>query len=115
MVKKYTLKYRRLTVRLSENPRKGKCTNCPREGKTDMHHWTYAYPTKDVKANPELALDNTIELCFVCHQIANALKKVVENMPLALSMIIDLPDELYDKWNWMGEKDERNCRTPVTL
>lgn len=77
---KSTIRYKKTTIRIKENPRKGMCMCCLKFfQKTDMHHWIYAYETKEVKKNPELALNNTTELCYHCHLFANALKKCTEN------------------------------------
>ena len=79
MKKKYTLKYRRYTVRLDFNPRKSKCDCCGRTGKLDFHHWIYEFETKEVKKNPILATKNGSTLCFVCHNLANSLKHLIDN------------------------------------
>lgn len=79
MKKKYTLKYRRLTVRLDFNPRKNYCECCGKNGKLDYHHWIYSYKTKDVRKNPSLAAMNGSTLCFVCHNLANSLKHLIDN------------------------------------
>ena len=86
--KKYAVKYAMahgggVTVYLPVNPRKGICSAC---GKTvasgaikitALHHWYYAYQAKTVKDNPILALENTSELCFYCHDIADALRTLL--------------------------------------
>lgn len=74
--------YRNRSVVVSK-PRKHTCDACNRkvdEGikRTNRHHWKYAYTYKTVKANPELALENTSEYCFHCHQIADAIKKLTD-------------------------------------
>lgn len=70
-------------VYLPFNPRKGKCDACGKtiaSGEikvTALHHWYYAYQPKTVKENPILAIDNTSELCFYCHDIADALRTLL--------------------------------------
>lgn len=72
-----------VVVYLPFNPRKGKCDACGKSianGEikvTALHHWWYAYQPKTVKENPILALDNTSELCFYCHDIADALRTLL--------------------------------------
>jgi len=58
--------------------RKGKCKACPRKGFTSLHHWKYAYKIDEIRKNKLLALKNTTELCYPCHELANALRKVSE-------------------------------------
>lgn len=75
-----TIKYRRATIQLKQNPRKGICECCGRKGKTDLHHWTYEFETKEVKKHKELALKNVNELCFFCHRVANSMRIVESNI-----------------------------------
>lgn len=79
----YTLNYRGTRLKLSFNPRKGVCMCCNHKGLTNRHHWQYKYSRKQVMENNLLALNYTTELCFTCHQIANALRKLFENSPKA--------------------------------
>ena len=75
-----------VTVYLPFNPRKGKCEAC---GKivgvnirmTALHHWWYAYQPKTVKEHPLLALENTTELCYGCHQVADAIRALLYANP----------------------------------
>jgi len=74
--------YRNRSVVVSK-PRNHICDACKRKvgdeiKRTNRHHWKYAYTYKTVKANPELALENTSEYCFHCHQIADAIKKLTD-------------------------------------
>lgn len=67
---------------LLDAPRIGKCQACEKEigksiTKTNRHHWKYAYAWKTVKENPSLALENSCELCYRCHRIADALRALV--------------------------------------
>ena len=64
-------------------PRRNQCDACKRKigeaiKRTNRHHWKYAYKYKTVKANPDLALENTGEYCYHCHQIADALRLLSE-------------------------------------
>jgi len=78
--KGYRIRYQTITVTLPEDPRKGICEACGKsvhKGEirtTHMHHWVYQYMPKTVRQNPELALKNTSELCYYCHEIADALR-----------------------------------------
>lgn len=40
---------------------------------TQLHHVIYKYTTDEVRKNPKLALENTIELCFFCHKVGNSM------------------------------------------
>ena len=73
------IKYRRITVEVPrERPKK--CAICGKEfKKIDLHHFRYEFTTKQVKENPELALKNTIPLCYYDHRIADAIRKVMDN------------------------------------
>ena len=67
---------------LVDAPRTGKCEACRKEigrdiTKTNRHHWKYAYAWKTVREKPSLALENTSELCYRCHKIADALRALV--------------------------------------
>ena len=73
------IRYRRITVEV-EGERPKKCCVCEKEfKKIDMHHFKYAYKTDEVRKNPQLALENTIPVCYYCHRIADALRKIEEN------------------------------------
>jgi len=66
--------------------RKGCCVACERcrgEGIkiTQLHHAKYAYETKTVLKNPVLALDNTLELCFGCHPVADGFRDMLLSNP----------------------------------
>ena len=85
--KTYTLKYKHATVRLPFNPRKGVCMACGKSVKkgeikvTQMHHYRYAYSVTQVKKHPELALRNTLELCYTHHQLADAIRVITHFHP----------------------------------
>ena len=53
---------------------KRKCEVCGKEGKIDFHHYKYAYKTSEVRKDPQLALENTIMLCYTHHKIADAMR-----------------------------------------
>lgn len=73
MAGKIRITYRRARVSV-EHVKQGACEACQAEGRTEMHHWIYAYTTDEVRAHPQLALDNTNEYCYKCHKVANAMK-----------------------------------------
>lgn len=95
------------------NPRKGVCVACKRTIKagqiktTQLHHHKYAYTTAKVKKNPILALENTSEYCYACHQIADALRAITflkdQNLWRVSKVAMSLPD-------WMQEKFGIVCR-----
>ena len=70
----------KIMVPYPANPREGKCDSCGRSvargdiKTTQLHHWLYAYKAPTVKKNPLFALDNASELCYSCHQLADALR-----------------------------------------
>lgn len=99
-IKKYRMKYagsrgKGITVTLPFDPRKRKCSAC---GKivgedikmTAMHHWWYAYAPKTVKKNPLLALENTSELCYYCHQLADAIRALLYAHPKRVAQVAEL-------------------------
>lgn len=60
------------------------CGRCKSKGEiktTQKHHMKYAYETKTVLKNPALALENTLELCFGCHPIADGLRDLLLSNP----------------------------------
>jgi hypothetical protein len=82
-------------VTLPFDPRKHKCDACGKSvalGEikvTALHHWWYAYQPKTVQENPLLALENTSELCFGCHQIADAIRALVYASPKRVAMVAE--------------------------
>ena len=92
------IKYRRATIEIKNFIKPNKCECCGKElgkecKKLDFHHWKYAYNTEEVRRNHLLALNNTTILCFRCHQIANALKKVIETEEKTLNKLFNLIDK----------------------
>jgi hypothetical protein len=67
-------------VTLPFDPRNHICEACGKSVEsgeiknTALHHWYYAYAPQTVKKNPLLALDNTSEFCYYCHQLADAIR-----------------------------------------
>lgn len=78
-------------VYLPFDPRKGVCDACGKskaKGEikmTMLHHWKYAYKAVTVIKNPILVLENTSELCFACHMIADGFRNI---MKLSLKRIM---------------------------
>ena len=72
-----------VVVTLPFDPRRGICEACGKSKErgeikmTALHHWWYAYQPKTVKKNPLLALENTSELCYYCHQLADAIRALL--------------------------------------
>lgn len=76
----------RVAFRYPVQIRRGCCVACRRckgEGikTTQLHHTKYAFETKTVKKNPVLALENTLELCFGCHPIADGFRGLLLSNP----------------------------------
>jgi len=78
-----TIAYQRKLVTIKGYPvqiRKGVCDGCHRSKHrgeiktTQRHHTKYAFETNTVLKNPILALENTLECCFRCHEIADGLR-----------------------------------------
>jgi len=99
--KKYRTKYagtrgKGVYVTLPFDPRKGVCEACGRsvhEGEiksTALHHWWYAYKPATVAKNPLLALENTSELCYGCHQIADAIRLLLYSRPERVAKVARL-------------------------
>jgi len=79
---KIKIRYRRarVTVEVPDNFKR-KCEICGKEdGKISFHHYKYTYKTSEVRKNPQLALKNTIMLCYKHHRTADALRKVVDDI-----------------------------------
>ena len=100
-IKKYRTKYagsrgKGVTVTLPFDPRKGICRACGKskhKGEikvTALHHWWYEFQPKTVKANPILALKNTSELCFYCHQLADAIRALIYAKPERVAAVAEL-------------------------
>lgn len=76
-----------VVVTLPEDPRKGICEACGKSKQageirvTALHHWWYAYKPATVKQNPFLVLENTSELCYGCHQVADAIRALLYAHP----------------------------------
>lgn len=78
---KFKIKYRRSYFTV-EGEKLDYCECCgkkPDPRGLHRHHWAYTYKTSEVRENPQLALENTSTLCFVCHRVADALRAVKEN------------------------------------
>ncbi len=97
--------YRNRSVIVSE-PRKNVCEACGRKvgeeiKRTNRHHWKYAYQYKTVKANPELALENTSEYCYRCHQIADAIKVLTDckNLTDVLKVLNTAPENVQNAFH----------------
>ena len=86
---KIRIRYRRARVTV-EHEKTNFCQACGAEGRTEMHHYLYAYQTSRVREWPALALDNSIELCFNCHKIANALRICTDSTKRAHVVIVAL-------------------------
>ena len=86
---KTTVLYRRTRVPV-DMERSPVCEACGRTGKIDMHHYTYAYSTDEVRKNRPLVMNNTIQLCMKCHGVADSIRNIEENADLAEKVIMIL-------------------------
>lgn len=82
--------YQRTHISIKGYPvqiRRGICSSCNRskhKGEiktTQLHHTKYAFETETVLKNPILALENTLELCFGCHPVADGLRDILLSNP----------------------------------
>lgn len=109
--KKYKMRYAGnhgdgCVVYLPFDPRTGVCAGCgksiaKKEIKlTSLHHWKYAYKAATVKQTPILILDNTSELCFACHQVADGLRSIMKMTDPERAVLVMrlLPKDLKDKF-----------------
>ena len=70
--------------------------------KLDFHHWIYAYTTEEVRKNPILVVENTSRLCFRCHMIADAIRKIFENDVKNVNKLLNIYFKVSDNF---GTKD----------
>lgn len=77
---RFRVKYRNARVWVAGR-KLGMCMACGEKGRTEMHHWHYAYTTDEVRKDPQLANHHTIELCFKCHRTANMIKNLADDEP----------------------------------
>lgn len=95
--KQYQMTYERTQVKFFYPVpiRKGKCVACERtvvsnEIKvTQLHHTVYKYELSTVRANPVLAYNFTLELCYGCHPIADGFRDLLLSNPRGALRPID--------------------------
>lgn len=90
------IKYRRATISVDVDKPKT-CEGCKRTigkeiKKLDCHHWKYEFTTDEVRKNPKLVLKNTSWLCFTCHRLGDALRKVLADTNKS-QRLLDLADK----------------------
>jgi len=99
--KRYKMRYagsrgKGVVVELPFNPHKGRCEACGKSvvmGQircTSFHHFWYAYQPQTVKENPILILENTIEVCYPCHQQADAIRALLYASPIRVAQVAEL-------------------------
>lgn len=87
MKQKITYEKTVITVEYPVPIRKGQCDACLRKvghgeiNTTQKHHTVYKYEIVTVKKNPLLALENTLELCFGDHPIADGFRDILLSNP----------------------------------
>lgn len=106
----------RIMVPYPRNPREGICDACARTvsskkiRETHLHHWYYKYKSKTLKKNPFLVLENLSELCYSCHQLADALARLFDkeyDLGLLVKLALLMPR---DSDNDMQRRLERFCK-----
>ena len=111
---KYPVVYERKTVyvELDSPPKKGRCEACGRVcGKgikiTALHHHCYKYSKKRVIREPQLSLENTSEVCFSCHRVANSLMNLLSVKANNIKVIINvaklMPEDMKEKLDKLAE------------
>lgn len=102
---KCAILYRRARIPLNFNPRKGICKLCGKsieKGEitiTHLHHMIYEFTTDKVRKNHQLALKNTIEICFSCHTALHAIQEAIkpENQQLLIKLLNLAPKEIKER------------------
>lgn len=96
--------HHKIRVKIPYPVRKGVCQVCGKsvaKGEikvTQIHHFKYAYRNETVKKNPLLALENTIEVCYGCHQILDGLRAILRMSPQRVVQAMQhLPDDQQKK------------------
>lgn len=90
---KIRVRYRNARVRV-DAMRPGECQACGWAGRLEFHHYAYAYKSGQVRKMPVLALDNGIWLCFNCHVLADALRKLFKDPTRSKSVIDAIANKL---------------------
>ena len=104
-MKKIKIKYRRshFTVKVPDNyEMKCEIPGCNRSNNPKgihHHHYKYEFKTKEVRKNPQLALKNTIKLCFFHHRIADAIRFLLDNQEEAVKVIDKITEKIGYKEN----------------
>jgi len=93
---KYFVSYRGKQIGVPFPFRKNVCVACGKSvvrgqiKTTQMHHTKYAYSVRTVRKHPELALENTLELDFYCHRVADAIRMLVDcGNPDRIQMVLE--------------------------
>lgn len=105
--RKYRVRYKQHPIYFDHPIRKDSCEACGRSVKdgdiksTQKHHWVYSYTVKQVQYNPELALYNTVDLDYYCHQIGDALRVLCT--PKSLNRVLNvcrlMPDNMKERFS----------------
>ena len=81
------VRYKTITVEVP-GERSPICECCGKNTKKpQLHHWIYLYKPKEVKTNPKLALENTLNLCFHCHRVANCIRIIMDNYDKFIKLV----------------------------
>jgi len=76
----------------------------------NRHHWREDYGFKEVKANPQLALENTVLVCVPHHRLANTLRRVAEAEPTAAARLVEtMPQDMKRKMMELADLLKRRC------
>jgi len=101
---KKSVRYRRgnRSIRVTvDAPDDQTCAGCLEEftgRRLNRHHWREAYTLDQVRADPQLALENSALACVPHHRVANALRKVAESDPdVVVNLAETLPRDMKNK------------------
>lgn len=97
IMEKIRLRYRRLRVAVSmEKPLW--CEACGNRGRLEFHHFKYEFSTAQVRGWPELVGLNGVWLCYRCHILADAMRKLTEDEARARVVSLALMSEGGQGW-----------------
>jgi hypothetical protein len=93
------------------DPRKGVCMACGKSREkgeiktTSLHHWKYAYKADTIRKNPILILENTTELCFACHMIADSFRNMLKlSDDRIMNVYKTMPKEMQERFKFLCGK-----------
>lgn len=83
---KFRVRYRRARVTV-DGFKPLECRACSGEGRIELHHFHYEFTTAEVRKDPQLALLNSVWLCYKCHRIADHIRNLMKDPKRTLTVI----------------------------